>query len=636
MRTHFLTVTVAILSMGHAARLHAEPVVADFSHAPSRQAMRAVLQMHGVPAPSDTQLQAPLVPFAEVPALSAMNVRVNDPSLDTPERTTQSETSLAVLGSTVCAAYNDTAGRTAISGFSRSDNGGTTWGVQGLNGQFQFGDPALGVHRASGTFYYGEIAYLGDRSPSGSLRTSVGVARSTDDCTSFPSVANASPDVAPATVCLGPNTRQCASCARNADCDSRLGAGDGVCTAADAQDKPWIAVDNSGGSRDGYVYACWSRFVNEFGPGSASSAQIRFSRSTDGGMSFTDVQTISTSADEFPIGCHIEVGPDGSVDLVWANRNAGASFPIIFRRSMDGGLSWGPRVQVNTLPIRHPGIDRVVTCGSQPVCGIPMLVPLTTLNGNIRMVSQAWMAVDGTDGPFRGNIYVVWASDPPGLIDNSDIYLSRSTDGGSTWSSDMQIAGGSVTDQFEPFVAVGGSGTVSIAWYDRRNDPANNLIDVYTTFSRDGGATLEPIVRVTDVSFPVPPLTGQPTQTGNFDPSASACYMGEYIAVAGDTDNFYYAWGDNRDRVVSTTYPNGRPDPDVYFDRLPVLPIVPPCIGDCDGDGTVTLNELLTLVNIALGNLPLSACGAADGNGDGKLIINDIVIAVNNAMNGCA
>jgi hypothetical protein len=634
MRIIVLTVTVAVLGIVDAAGVRAQSVAADFSHAPSRQAMRAVLQMPVVPASSSAQPQAPLVPFAEVPALPATNVRVNNPSLDTPERTTQSETSLAVLGSTVCAAYNDTAGQTAISGSSRSDNGGATWGVQGLNGQFQFGDPALAVHRGSGTFYYGEIAYLGDRSPSGSLRTIVGVARSTDDCTSFPSVANASPDVAAATVCLGPITRQCARCTRNADCDSRIGAGDGVCTAADAQDKPWIAVDNSGGSRDGVVYACWSRFVNEFGPGSASSGQLRFSRSTDGGLSFTDVQTLSTSADTFPIGCHIEVGPDGSVDLVWANRNAGASFPIIFRRSMDGGLSWGPRVQVNTLPIRHPGFDRIVACGSEPVCGTLTAVGLTTLNGNIRMVSQAWMAVDGTDGAFRGNIYVVWASDPPGVSDNSDIYFSRSTDGGSTWSREIQIAGGTPTDQFEPFVAVGGSGTVSVAWYDRRNDPANNLIDVYTTFSRDGGATLEPIVRVTDTNFPVPPLTGQPTQTGNFDPSASACYMGEYIAVAGDADSFYYAWGDNRDRVVSTTYPNGRPDPDVYFARRPVLPIVPPCLGDCDGDGTVTVNELLTLVNIALGNLPLSAC-IADTNGDGTVTIEEIVAAVRNALQGC-
>jgi uncharacterized repeat protein (TIGR01451 family) len=102
---------------------------------------------------------------------------------------------------------------------------------------------------------------------------------------------------------------------------------------------------------------------------------------------------------------------------------------------------------------------------------------------------------------------------------------------------------------------------VSIAWYDRRNDPANNsLIDVFKTFSRDGGATLDPIIRVTDVNFPVPPINP------NFDPGINPCYMGEYIAVAGDERNFYYLWGDNRNTLVTANFPNGRPDPDVFFD----------------------------------------------------------------------
>lgn len=60
-----------------------------------------------------------------------------------------------------------------------------------------------------------------------------------------------------------------------------------------------------------------------------------------------------------------------------------------------------------------------------------------------------------------------------------------------------------------------------------------------------------------------------------------------------------------------------------------------PCVGDCDGSGDVTVDELITMVNIALGNTPLSACtaGAADGSGD--ITINEIIAAVNNALDGC-
>jgi hypothetical protein len=44
-----------------------------------------------------------------------------------------------------------------------------------------------------------------------------------------------------------------------------------------------------------------------------------------------------------------------------------------------------------------------------------------TLNGNIRMLPQAWLAADATAGPFSGNLYAVWARDPAGGNDNSDV-----------------------------------------------------------------------------------------------------------------------------------------------------------------------------------------------------------------------
>ena len=61
----------------------------------------------------------------------------------------------------------------------------------------------------------------------------------------------------------------------------------------------------------------------------------------------------------------------------------------------------------------------------------------------------------------------------------------------------------------------------------------------------------------------------------------------------------------------------------------------PVCTGDCDGSGDVTVNELITMVNIALGNAALSACTAGDADGSGDITINEIIAAVNNALNGC-
>jgi hypothetical protein len=61
-----------------------------------------------------------------------------------------------------------------------------------------------------------------------------------------------------------------------------------------------------------------------------------------------------------------------------------------------------------------------------------------------------------------------------------------------------------------------------------------------------------------------------------------------------------------------------------------------PCAGDCDGDGTVSVNELLTLVNLALGSAELSACPAGDVNADGQVTISDLLAAVDAALMGCA
>lgn len=59
------------------------------------------------------------------------------------------------------------------------------------------------------------------------------------------------------------------------------------------------------------------------------------------------------------------------------------------------------------------------------------------------------------------------------------------------------------------------------------------------------------------------------------------------------------------------------------------------CVGDCDGSGTVTVDELITGVNIALNNLPAAACTAFDANGDGEVTINELLVGVNAALNMC-
>jgi hypothetical protein len=241
------------------------------------------------------------------------------------------------------------------------------------------------------------------------------------------------------------------------------------------------------------------------------------------------------------------------VFVVWADRTGATAGDIRFLASTNAGVSFGANVQVSTGN-RLPGVDRVVSCGVNN--------NRTTLNGNIRMLHQAWLAVDTTGSANNGNLYVVWVSDPAGATDNSDVFFSRSTNGGANWGAPVQLGGGTTTDQFEPNVAVGGDeGTVSVAWYDRRNDTANNFnVDVFKAFSTDGGQNFGAIQRVTNQNWGVPQLNP------NFDTAIANCYMGEYIGVAADAGRFYYLWGDNRNTITNANWPAGRPDPDVFFE----------------------------------------------------------------------
>ena len=81
----------------------------------------------------------------------------------------------------------------------------------------------------------------------------------------------------------------------------------------------------------------------------------------------------------------------------------------------------------------------------------------------------------------------------------------------------------------------------------------------------------------------------------------------------------------NRDRIC---------DPDCVEAELPDPDCVG-CLGDCSGDGIVTVNELVRGVNIALGTSPLTDCPSFDRDGSAQVTVNELVQAVSNALAGC-
>lgn len=63
--------------------------------------------------------------------------------------------------------------------------------------------------------------------------------------------------------------------------------------------------------------------------------------------------------------------------------------------------------------------------------------------------------------------------------------------------------------------------------------------------------------------------------------------------------------------------------------------VQPPCIGDCDGNRAVSIDEVILGVGIALRRQAIDRCPPIDGNDDGHVTVDEPVAAIHNALNQC-
>jgi YVTN family beta-propeller protein len=86
---------------------------------------------------------------------------------------------------------------------------------------------------------------------------------------------------------------------------------------------------------------------------------------------------------------------------------------------------------------------------------------------------------------------------------------------------------------------------------------------------------------------------------------------------------------DTRGRAASTI-PVGRAPMGVTIARVPEI-----CDGDCNGDGTVTVDELVLAVAVTLGEHPVASCSAADHDDDGRVTVDEVLLATRHALSSC-
>lgn len=278
-------------------------------------------------------------------------------------------------------------------------------------------------------------------------------------------------------------------------------------------DKPMIAVDSHPGSPHvNTIYVAWD---NSNGNASNSNATL-VSHSTDGGMTFsTPVYASPTNAGPASvIGADPFVGPDGTLYVAWHDIE---NNDIAESSSTDGGQSFGP---VRVIAPTQVSYD----------------IAIPAMNTRHALVYPACNA-DAT-----GTLYCSWMDETAG--NGTDIFVSRSTDGGLSWSAPLRVNDdptGVANDQFNQWLAVDpNTGSINVSWNDTRNDPTHISSDVYYAQSSNGALSFGPNVKVTTATTNE---TCCGADLGN--------QYGDYEGIAALSGSVHPIWTDRRDSVAA-------------------------------------------------------------------------------------
>jgi Neuraminidase (sialidase) len=307
------------------------------------------------------------------------------------------------------------------------------------------------------------------------------------------------------------------------------------------------------------VYVTWTLF--NFGPAGDTylESPIVVSYSDDQGRHWSAPQEISGSA---PF-CTIQSGDDdgacdedqfsypvvdpatGTVYVAFQNYQFRSALKIqqLMVRSHDGGQTWqGPFKVAN------------VVAGNYPIC------PLTgsqTLDDMCARVNQAGnIDLD----PTTGDLWISFSDNRNGSASdtNTDVFVTRSTNGGTTWQSVVNLTGESDDDQWFPWLSVSPNGTVAVTYFDKRYAAGEKFYDASLSYSTDGGGSVV-TVRVSDVSTN-PDLT---FRLGIFN--------GDYNGLDTTATTALPFWTDGRAGEPPTQGNNPyRPQSDVVTDVEPI------------------------------------------------------------------
>jgi hypothetical protein len=280
-------------------------------------------------------------------------------------------------------------------------------------------------------------------------------------------------------------------------------------------DKQWMTIDKTDGPGNGNVYAFWTSYYSTCYPGF-------FTRSTNGGGSFENCVTIPNE----PSWGTLMVGCNGNL---FVGGTDGYSYDFVVAKSTNAQISGQP---VTWDMYTVVSLGGSITYGIGPNPG--------GLGG------QTSIAIDTSNSPYNGNIYLLCSVEPSSGSDPLDVRFARSTDGGVNWSSSVKVNDDASTSAYQWFgtMSVAPTGRIDVVWLDTRDHPGTYLSALYYSNSTDGGVTWSQNERLSDY---FDPHVGWPNQNK----------MGDYFHMVSDSNGASLAW--------AATFNN---EQDVYYSYI--------------------------------------------------------------------
>ncbi len=265
---------------------------------------------------------------------------------------------------------------------------------------------------------------------------------------------------------------------------------------------------------NGEVYVAW-QFGPTFSPATSTNAEIRFARSTDGGVSFSTpmtVASINSMRQDSPVGYNRDrINDHPRIAVATTGPNRGRIYVVYYSAVAPvtaGALSPCPAPNVGSL------------CRAQRLTSTQVFLKFSDDRG----VTWSSAIPLGPAVPATGikRWWPVVSVEPGGIVDVV-YYESQETPVASNPTCNVNVGGGI-----------------------RRRGPANSLVDTFWTRSTDGGATFNPRL----------PLS---TATSNWCTAASNIRpnFGDYIGSTSGGNRVLATWADGRNGVPDTFYATG-------------------------------------------------------------------------------